>query len=134
MAENVDVYKKVHPLVDEYKHLNYTEKVDLLNYLFETRLLNFEKFDNLHILMSLIIGIFRAYKIKHGDIQLDVFVFKLLKLSKEKDYMVIEWLKNFLPLCESLSNSFPVINTFNNKTAEDFRKQITLILDTLMPF
>lgn len=128
--EDLDV-NKISDLSVRYENLTYNEKVCFLHRIFGIMLLNVENLETRFRLIALILGIYRAYKLKNPTIDLSTFFNKFMKID---DFTTNSWIKNFLPLVENFNDGITNINTYGLKTAEEFKTEINRILNFLLPF
>ena len=127
----VDNYK-VNDIVNDFKLLNYEEKKAFINRVFSFHLLTVPDLDNRFALISMLNALFRAYKLKHPDEKMDIFISKLLK--DQMSNIDKEWMETFLPFAEELAKDCENINTYGLKSASDLKKEICKILNFVLPF
>lgn len=131
MSCGIDNYK-VNDIVNNFKLLNYDEKKAFIHRVFSFHLLTVSDLDNRFALISMLNALFRAYKLKHPDEKMDIFISKLLK--DQMNSIDKEWIETFLPFAEEIAQNCDSINTYGLKSAVDFKKEICKILDFVLPF
>lgn len=126
----IDQYK-VNDAVIKFQALNYEEKKKFVEVIFQFKSLAVSTLENRLALITLINGIFKIFKKKNPNINLNQFMDKFLD---QHCLTESEWFKNFLPFVECLGEECEVHNTFGLTKASEYKTEITKILDNLLPF
>lgn len=122
---------KINDAVNSYNILSYEEKKKFVERIYEFKLLTVPTLENRLVLISLMNGVFKAFKKKNPDLNLEQFMNKFLDSPSLTES---EWFKNFLPFVECMGEECEVTNTFGLKKASEFKTEIMKILDYLLPF